>query len=140
MPYTAYARAVLFGRKPKAKPARDRIFNDLLYELQSIATNLVQLEDVTGDENFKRWARYVGGEMVERLLDRQDLAPLIEETLEQLNGAGHVVNALARKANSGKELEKAEIKEVLDILQEVLSPLHQAAERPPKSSDGTDAV
>ena|GEM_PF-3462413 len=132
------------GRKPKAKPARERIFNDLLYELTSIATNFTQLEAALEDENFGKWARYVGGELVERLMDRDDLIPLIEEMMERLNNAGHVVNALARSANVGKEIKDAEVKEVLGILQEVLEPLHKAAERPRENPhnnrDGGDAV
>lgn len=144
LPFTTYAREVLFGRKPKAKPLRDRIFNDLLYELTSIATNFSQLEAALEDETFGKWARYVGGELVERLMEREDLIPLIEETMERLNAAGHVVNALARSANSGKEIKDAEVKETLDILKAVLEPLHKAAERPPKpqgpSGDDSDAV
>ena len=140
MPFTSYAREVLFGRKPKAKPARERIFNDLLYELTSIATNFTQLEAALEDENFGKWARYVGGELVERLMDRDDLIPLIEEMMERLNNAGHVVNALARSANVGKEIKDAEVKEVLGILQEVLEPLHKAAERPPNQPGNPDAV
>jgi len=141
LPFTTYAREVLFGRRPKAKPARDRIFNELLYELTSIATNFSQLEAVLEDETFGKWARYVGGEMVERLMEREDLIPLIEETMERLNAAGHVVNALARSANSGKEIKDAEIKETIGILQAVLEPLHKAAERPPNppGSNGGDS-
>ncbi|CCQ74240.1 hypothetical protein [Magnetospira sp. QH-2] len=135
LPYTAYAREVLFGRRPKAKPERERIFNDLLYELTSIATNFAQLEAALEDENFGKWARYVGGDMVERLMDREDLIPLISETMERLNAAGHVVNALARSANSGKEIKDEEIKETLDILQSVLEPLHEAAKQPPGSTE-----
>lgn len=144
LPFTSYAREVLFGRKPKAKPARDRVFNDLLYELTSIATNFSQLEAALEDETFGQWARYVGGEMVERLMDRDDLFPLIEETMERLNAVGHGVNVLARSANSGKEIKDAEVKETIGILQEVLEPLHKAAERPPArpgSDEGSsDAV
>jgi len=141
LPFTAYAREVLFGRKPKAKPARDRIFNELLYELTSITTNFSQLEAALEDETFGQWARYVGGEMVERLMERDDLIPLIEETMERLNAAGHVVNALARSANSGKDIKDAEIKEAIGILQTVLEPLHKAAERPPNppGSNGGDS-
>jgi hypothetical protein len=140
MPFTSFAREVLFGRKPKAKPARDRILHDLLYELTSIATNFSQLEAALEDETFGQWARYVGGEMIERLMDRDDLVPLIEETMERLNAAGQVVNALARSANSGKEIKDAEVKETIGILQEVLEPLHKAAERPPKSPGDSDEV
>ncbi|WP_420419647.1 plasmid mobilization protein [Pacificispira sp.] len=140
MPFTSFAREVLFGRKPKAKPARDRVFNDLLYELTSIATNFSQLEAALEDETFGQWARYVGGEMIERLMDRDDLIPLIEETMERLNAAGQVVNALARSANSGKEIKDAEVKETIGILQEVLEPLHKAAERPSKPPGGSDEV
>lgn len=142
-----YARATLTGRRPKPKPLKDRVMSALLYELSSIATNLSQLEDATGDANFAQWARYVGGELVERVTDRHDLTPIIEEHLEAINGAGHMVNAMARRANMGKELDAGEVEETLSILGRVLEPVHKAVKRPAKSGgkepdpgDGRDAL
>ncbi|MFN3686470.1 plasmid mobilization protein [Salinarimonas sp.] len=131
-----YARATLTGRRPKPKPVKDRVMAALLYELSSIATNLSQLEDATGEANFGQWARYVGGELVERVTDRHELTPLIEEHLEAINGAGHMVNALARRANMGKPLDAGEVEETLSILRRVLEPIHRAVKRPAKAGDG----
>jgi len=142
-----YARATLTGRRPKSKPLKDRVMSALLYELSSIATNLSQLEDATGEATYAQWARYVGGELVERVTDRHDLTPLIEEHLEAINGAGHMVNAMARRANMGKELDAGEVEETLSILGRVLEPVHKAVKRPargggkePDPGDGRDAL
>lgn len=132
-----YARATLTGRRPKPKPIKDRVMAALLYELSSIATNLSQLEDATGEANFGQWARYVGGELVERVTDRHELTPLIEEHLEAINGAGHMVNAMARRANMGKPLDTGEVEETLSILRRVLEPIHRAVKQPTKSGGGT---
>ncbi|MFN4310313.1 MAG: plasmid mobilization protein [Ferrovibrio sp.] len=130
-----YARATLTGRRPKPKPVKDRMMSALLYELSSIATNLSQLEDVTGDANFAKWARYVGGDLVERVTDRHDLAPLIEEHLEAINGVGHMINAMARRANVGKDPDPGEVEETLSILGRVLEPVHKAVKRPAGGGD-----
>lgn len=130
-----YARATLTGRRPKPKPMKERVMTALLYELSSIATNLSQLQDATGDETFGQWARYVGGELVERVTDRHELAPLIEEHLETVNGIGHVVNAIARRANMGKELDPAEVEETLSALGRVLKPIHKAVGQPGRAGD-----
>ena len=83
-----------------------------------------------------QWARYVGGELVERVTDRHELTPLIEEHLEAINGAGHMVNAMARRANMGKPLDAAQVEETLSILRRVLEPIHRAVKRPAKIGDG----
>lgn len=130
-----YARATLLGRRPKPKPRKQRVMTSLLYELSSIATNLSQLQDATGDEVFGKWAHYVGGELVERVTDRHELSPLIEEHLEAINGAGHMINAMARRANLGKELDPAEIEETLSILGRVLEPVHKVVKRSVRKND-----
>jgi hypothetical protein len=142
-----YARATLTGRRPKPKPVKDRVMAALLYELSSIATNLSQLEEATGEATYAQWARYVGGELVERVTDRHELTPLIEEHLEAINGAGHMVNAMARRANMGKPLDTAQVEETLSILRRVLEPIHKAVKRPAKTGgdasdpgDGPDAL
>lgn len=131
-----YARATLTGRRPQPKPVKDRVMASLLYELSSIATNLSQLEDATGEATYAQWARYVGGELVERVTDRHELTALIEEHLEAINGAGHMVNAMARRANMGKPLDAAQVEETLSILRRVLEPIHRAVKRPAKIGDG----
>lgn len=135
LPYGEYARETLLGRKPKAVPMRDKIFNALFYELQSIATNFTQLEAATKDENFGKWALYVGEDLAGKVLDRDELVPLIEDNLERINAAGQMVNSLARKANSGSELKRDDIDETLNTLQKVLEPLHEAARSIAGNSD-----
>lgn len=130
-----YVRAALMGRRPKPRPLKDRVMTALLYELSSIATNLSQLQDATGDETFAKWARYVGGDLVERVTDRHELAPLIEDHLEAINGVGHMVNAMARRANMGKELDAGDIEETLSVLGRVLEPVHKAVKRPSGKQD-----
>jgi Mobilization protein NikA len=135
LPYGEYARETLLGRKPKALPKRDKVFHALFYELQSIATNFGQLEDATGDENFGKWKQYVGEDLAGKVLDRDELVPLIEDNLERINGVGQMVNSLARKANVGSELKKEDIDETLNTLQKVLEPLHEAARGTDRSGD-----
>ena len=128
MPYGRYARDTVLGNRPRSKPAITRLFKDLLYELSSISTNFSQLADATGDDRYQEWARYVGGRLPEHLMGRKDLAPLIEEQLDQINAAGQMVNALARRANSGKEIEREERLEVIRAVRLVLEPIHEAIE------------
>ena len=135
LPYGEYARETLLGRKPKAVPKRDKVFNALFYQLQSIATNFTQLEDATGDENFGKWASYVGEDLAGKILDRDELVPLIEDNMERINAAGQMVNSLARKANSGSELKKEDIDETIATLQTVLEPLHGAARSTARDKD-----
>ena len=78
LPFATYVRSRALGIKPRVKPQRDKVMDALLYELTSMATNLGQLVEATGDETYGPWANYVGGELVNRVTDRFDLAPLIE--------------------------------------------------------------
>jgi aspartate aminotransferase-like enzyme len=84
---------------------------------------------------------------VERVTDRHELAPLIEEHLEAINGVGHMVNAMARRANMGKEIDARDIEETLSVLGRVLEPVHKAVkrsggnqDREPDRDDGRDAL
>ncbi|WP_420429414.1 plasmid mobilization protein [Kordiimonas sp.] len=121
-----YARTTILGKRPRSKPVTNLVFEKLIYELQSIATNFRQLHDATGEERFLKMARYVGGHMVERLLGRNDLISLIEEQLEPLNGAGHAINGLARKANSGSDIEAEERTFAIQSIKLALKPLEDA--------------
>ena len=122
---STYIRETILGRRPKEKPVRERVMNELLYELSSISTNFTQLAEATGDETFAGWSRYVGGELVERCTSRPELASLFEPHLEAINAIGHRVNRLARLANLGKELEAGEVTETLETLRQVLKPIHE---------------
>ena len=141
---TEYARAMLTGKKPKAKPPQQRAMTALLYELSSIATNLSQLADATGMSTYEDWAKYVGGELVEAASRRTDLTPVIDAHLDEINAAGHWVNALARRANMGKELDLQEVHDALVAVRKVLKPIHDAVSEPPPETGsppgGSDAV
>jgi hypothetical protein len=124
--YGEYARATILGRRPKAVPVRDRVFNQLMYELGSIATNFRQLETATGGASYGEWAAYIGDQLASRLLDRNELIPLIEDSMAGLNHAGQLVNDLAKKANSGADLKKRDVDEATAALKEAVKPLHDA--------------
>ncbi len=130
MPFGRYARETVLGKRPRARPAQLIIFQKLLYELQSAATNFQQLADVTGEEVYARWARYTGGQLVEQLLGRNDLAELIEAQIEPLNMAGHTVNRLAHMANSGHDVPGELRDEAFEAMRAALEPLHEASVAP----------
>lgn len=130
MPFGRYARETVLGKRPRARPAQLIIFQKLLYELQSAATNFQQLADMTGEEVYARWARYTGGQLVEQLLGRNDLAELIEAQIEPLNTAGHTVNRLAHMANSGHDVPSELRDEAFEAMRAALEPLHEASVAP----------
>lgn len=134
VPYGRYARACLVAhRRPRPIPHRTTVWRQFVRELTAIATNFRQLADATGDDTFAAWARYVGGEMLERTLDREDLTALVAERLDAINNAGHLVNAVARRANAGQALDPHHTADALTLLEDALKPLHQvvAATPPP---------
>lgn len=121
-----YAREAVLGRKPRARPAQGTVLQKLLYELHSIATNFRQLADATGEGSYLEWARFVGGQMVEHLVGRDDLAAVVTQHLDAINAAGRAVNSLARAANRGRTVEAAERRSVYRLVREALEPLHRA--------------
>ena len=126
-----YARTTILERRPRSKPAANLVFQKLLYELQSIATNFKQLADATGDERHLKWARHVGGHMVEILIGRDDLTELIEQQFEAVNAAGHLINQLAHSANAGKPVSGESWRAATSALNTALGPLEKAADQPP---------
>lgn len=145
---TEYARAMLTGKKPRAKPPQQKAMTALLYELSSIATNLSQLADATGEAAYRDWAQYVGGKLVEHVSRRADLTPTIEAHIETINAAGHWVNSLAHRANMGKAFDLREARDALLAVQQAVRPIHDAISQPPsetgpgpdRGEGGTDAV
>ena len=137
LPYGRYAREAVLGKKPRARPAKTIIFQKLIYELQSVATNFQQLADATGDDVYINWARYVGGQLVEQLIGRDDLADLVEQQIEPLNTVGHLVNGLAHQANSGKDVSDEMRDEAFAAVRAALEPLHEASAKPEPSSGRT---
>jgi len=126
MTLTDYARAAMLDKRPRAKPKPDRVTQQMTYELQSIATNFRQLEAATGDAAYGKWAHYVGGELLDRLLDRPDLAPLMEEHIVAVNEVGHAVNAAAHRGNMEKFPTDEERDALFAAVRRVTEPLHQA--------------
>lgn len=121
-----YARATILEKRPRSKPVTNLVFEKLIYELQSIATNFRQLYDTTGDAQYLEWARHVGGHLVEQLIGRTDLVAQIEQQLEPINSAGHVINGLARRANTGDHIGSDERKSAKRDLKRALEPLIDA--------------
>ena len=121
-----YARATILERRPRSKPVTNLVFEKLIYELQSIATNFRQLYEVTGDERYLGWARHVGGHLVEQLIGRTDLVAQIEQQLEPINSAGHAINGLARRANIGDPIHPDERNFAHRALKAALEPLVDA--------------
>lgn len=128
-----YARATILDRRPRSRPAANLVFQKLLYELQSLATNFKQLADATGDERHLKRARHVGGHLVEILLGRDDLSELMEQQLAAINEAGHQINRLAHAANAGKTPDPEVQRAALRGLKDALAPLEKAAQSPPAS-------
>lgn len=137
---TEYARATILGRRPKAMPKKDLIVQQINYELTSIATNFRQLEAALDDPVYGDWAKYVGGELLDRLLDRPDLLPLMEDSIEIVNSAGQIVNALARRANVGKEIDDAERDSTLEAVRRATEGLYQAVSKAPGDAKGQSSV
>ena len=123
-----YARETILGRRPKARSTDRQILDRTLYELQSIATNFTQLASATGDQSFDDWARYVGGDLIERIVDRPEILPVLEDGLDSLNEAGQFINQLAHQANAGKPLEEGQTGDAIEAVREATAPLHEAIE------------
>ena len=123
-----YARITLLDKRPRSKPVTSLVFQKLLYELQSVATNLSQLADATGDDRYLHAARHVAGHLVEQLIGRDDLVDEQEVILDPLNAIGHSINGLAHKANAGGEVTADDRAFALRQLKLVLEPLGKALE------------
>lgn len=125
-----YARTTILDRRPRSKPLANLVFKKLIYELHSIATNCRQLADATGNQQYLKWAKHVGGRLVERLISRNDLSELMEQQLEPLNAAGHIINSLAHQANAtvskGKAINRETQQNALRTLKFALQPLEDA--------------
>jgi len=125
-PYGRYIRETVLVRRPRARPIQTLILHKLLQELQSVATNCEQLTNATGNDGFIEWAKYAAGQMVERVYGREDLSDVIDGQLDALNGAGHLINILARKANSGIAYKPAEKTAAFKALKKALDPIRLA--------------
>lgn len=125
-----YARTTILSRRPRSKPVVNLTFQRLLYELQSIATNFRQLADVTGNEHCLKWARYVGGHLVEMLIEHDDLSELSKQQLASINTAGHQINRLAHAVNAGGKLHHTDLRLAAMALKEALAPLEWAVKKP----------
>ena len=122
-----YARKTILDKRPRSKPANTLLFEKLLYELHSISTNFNQLHDATGDSDYLKLAKYIGGHLPEQLIGRNDLAELIEAQLPHINTAGHSVNDLAYKANAGINFTPQDKKAVISGIKAAVAPLDKAS-------------
>jgi len=127
LPYGRFAREAVLGRRPRARPAKALLFESFVFALQKVATNFNQLAEATGDSAYTPWARYTGGQLVELLVGRDDLLDLMERQLDPLGGAGHMVNGLARAANSGEVLSDEDRDAAFELVRAALEPLDKAA-------------
>lgn len=125
-PYGRYIRETVLVRRPRARPVQTLILHKLFQELQSIATNCEQLTNATGNDSFISWAKFVAGQMVEHTYGREDLSDVIDGQLDALNTSGHLINALARKANSGVSYKPAEKTAAFRALKRALDPIRLA--------------
>lgn len=123
-----YARETILDKRPRSKPASTLLFQNMLVELQRISTNFNQLHDATGDGEYLKLAKYVGGHIPELLIGRNDLAELVESQLSALNSAGHLVNDLAYRANAGKDFSARDKDLAIAAVRDALTPLEQAAQ------------
>jgi len=126
MPVSEYVRETVLNGRPRPRPRRAQTMEQAMAELQRIATNFQQLADATGDTAFGEWAEWVGSEVAEALLPREDLVDLIAAQMETLNAAGQVVNALARRANTGEQVGGADVDEACEGVENALQPLLEA--------------
>ena len=131
IPQDRYAHEVALGRRPKARPAKTIAHQKLVYELQSIHTNFRQLYDATNDKRYATWAEYVETMLVTHILRRHDLAELAAAEIPTVKLAGQVLNSLARRANSGHDLDPVVRKETLQAVKTALAPIHQLIEDSP---------
>lgn len=121
-----YIRETVLGRRPKARPQQALIFQELLRQLQYIATNFRQLANATGDDRYVPWARYMGADFVGHLIGKDDISDLIEPQLGAINAAGQQVNTLAFKANSEQPVKATERTAAFAALRRALDPIRQA--------------
>ncbi|MCC6914145.1 MAG: hypothetical protein IT566_10625 [Rhodospirillaceae bacterium] len=121
-----YIRETVLGRRPKARPQQLLVFQELVRQLQYIATNFRQLATATGDDRYAPWARYMGADFVGHILDKDDLSDVVEPQLDALNTAGQQVNTLARKANSEIAFKASERSAAFTSLKRALEPIRQA--------------
>jgi len=128
LPVAEYVRQTVLNRRPRPRPRRSQTMAQAMAELQRIATNFQQLADATGDDAFGAWADWVGSEFAEALLAREDLVEQIAGRLDLINSAGHTVNALARRANSGETVWDDDANEACDAVEDALRPLLTAME------------
>ena len=132
---STYLRETVLGRRPKARPLADRALQELAYELTSLGANFTQLYERTDEETYAQWARYVGGELVERCARHPERAPLFADHIERINAVGHGLNRLARLANLGKPVDPGEMDAVLKDLKAALDPIHKAVSGNPDRAD-----
>lgn len=118
-----YARAVLSGRRPRARQIRPLPVKGLIYELQSLAANFRQLHAATGNRAYEEWRRHVGVSLPVELVAPHVDAEALARHLAPINRAGQKLNHLAWKANSGQFFSEADEERVLDAIADAVEAL-----------------
>ena len=118
-----YARAVLAGRRPRARQVRPLPIRALIYELQSLAANFRQLHTATANRAYEEWRRHVGVSLPLELTGPHVDAEEISRHVRPINRAGQKLNHLAWKANSGQFFSEVDEERVLDAVADAVEAL-----------------
>lgn len=126
-----YLRELARGNRPRAQARSTRARSEISRQLTRIATNLRQLETATGDAAYGEWAHYIGGKLHDRILDRPHMVRMLEDSTEMIKSVGVVVNGIARRVNSGKDITTAERDDMFALLKTATQALHEAVSDKP---------
>lgn len=122
-PYARYIREACLGRRPRSKPLPVLVLQTFLRETAAIASNLRQIDTQFPLKVYGRSASYVGGELPKAVYRRPEALPVIEAQLDAINGAGVLVNGIARRANMGKRPTGEDVAMAMDALRTAFGPL-----------------
>jgi len=123
VPYARYVRETCLGRRPRSKPQPVLLLQTFLRETAAIASNLRQIDAQFPLKVYGRAAAYVGGELPKAVYRRPDALPIIEAQLDAINGAGVLINGIARRANMDKRPTGEDVAMAMDGLRTAFGPL-----------------
>jgi len=118
-----YVRLVLSGGRPRGRSAAPQALKQVVYELQSMGANFRQLAASLGDPDYLDWRTHVAVTLVRDCVRASDRAEELTPLLGSINRAGHLLNALAHRANAGHAVTEAEEADVLEAVALALKPL-----------------
>lgn len=128
VPYARYVRETCLGRRPRSKPQPVLLLQTFLRETAAIASNLRQIDAQFPLKVYGRAAAYVGGELPKAVYRRPEALPIIEAQLDAINGAGVLINGIARRANMDKRPTGADVAMAMDGLRTAFGPLARFTE------------